>query len=97
MEDKRKNIVWLGLLAAIGANITFGKIIEARASGTCMPISALLCLTGECAEWGGNSVKGLQLAADEINEAGGVLGQNLCLVVQDSQEADGGGKSVSAL
>ena len=43
-------------------------------------------LTGNCAKAGQDMVDGAQLAVDEINEAGGVLGRQLELVAQD----DGG-------
>lgn len=51
-----------------------------------LKIGAMLCLSGECAEWGSNSLKGLQLAAKEINDQGGVLGKNIELLVQDSRD-----------
>ena len=59
-------------------------------------VGALLCLTGDCAEWGNNSLKGLQLAAEEINKTGGLLGRQIEIVAQDTREASGGGNSVSA-
>lgn len=60
-------------------------------------IGALLCLTGECAEWGTNSLDGIRLAVEEINNSGGLLGRKLAVDVQDSGEGESAGKAVSAL
>jgi len=59
-------------------------------------IGAVLCLTGGCANLGTDSVKGAQMALDEINSRGGVLGRTLKLVVQDTSEAVSGAQAVSA-
>ncbi len=48
-------------------------------------IGALLCLTGDCAEWGENSIKGIELGIKEVNESGGLLGKQLTLEVQNSK------------
>ena len=50
-------------------------------------IAALLCLSGECAEWGQNSLNGMELAVEEINSSGGLLGKEVKLIVEDTQEA----------
>ena len=60
-------------------------------------IGAALCLSGECASWGENSLKGAQLAVEEINSAGGVLGQRLKLDVVDTAEDRGGVRAVAAV
>lgn len=49
-------------------------------------IGALLCLSGICAEWGNQALRGASLAIKEINAAGGVRGKRIELVVEDSQE-----------
>lgn len=59
-------------------------------------LGALLCLTGDCAEWGANSLMGMQLAAEEINASGGVLGRKIEIVSQDTKEASSGSNAVSA-
>ena len=59
-------------------------------------VGVLLCLTGECAEWGQNSLNGVRLAVDEINAEGGILGKKVKLVVQDTKEGSTGANSVSA-
>lgn len=51
-----------------------------------LKIGALVCLTGECAEWGTESLSGMKLAVEELNRTGGVLGRQLELVVEDSRD-----------
>ncbi len=46
-------------------------------------------LTGSEATFGVNSDNGVQLAAEEINKAGGVLGRKIKLVVEDDQSKPG--------
>ena len=60
-------------------------------------IGAALCLSGECASWGENSLKGAQLAIEEINNSGGVLGHHLKLEVVDTAEDRGGVRAVAAV
>ncbi len=46
-----------------------------------LDVGALLCLTGNCSDWGTAALKGAQLAAKEINAGGGVLGRQINLIV----------------
>lgn len=48
-------------------------------------VGTLLPLTGSLAIFGGDMEKSVQMAVDEINEAGGVLGRDLELVTEDSR------------
>ncbi len=59
-------------------------------------IGALLCLSGGCAEFGTNSLRGAKLAAEEINAQGGVLGKQIEIVAQDTHEATSGGHAIQA-
>jgi len=59
-------------------------------------IGVLACLSGECAEWGNNTLRGVTLATEEINTRGGVLGRQLEIVIQDTREASSGVAAVSA-
>ncbi len=59
-------------------------------------IGIAVCLTGACAETGTNSQRGAELAAQEINSSGGVLGRKIELVVQDTREAESGVGAVNA-
>jgi ABC-type branched-subunit amino acid transport system substrate-binding protein len=56
-----------------------------KASGKAVKIGLLTGLTGDYAPWGEKYVAATQVAADEINEAGGILGRPLEIVVADSE------------
>lgn len=68
------------------------------ASAPEVKIGAYFSLSGATATFGKGSVKGIQMAFDEVNKAGGVLGKPLKLVVQDTaSKAEQGGLAVSNL
>jgi len=50
-----------------------------------MKIGAILPLTGESAFWGENIKKGIDLAVDEINQKGGILGRKIVILYEDTQ------------
>lgn len=58
-------------------------------------IGALVCLTGDCAADGDSTIKGAQIAIDEIEAKGGVLGKRIVLVAEDTTEAVSGAKAVT--
>lgn len=65
-----------------------------------LKIGTLLPLTGSLAFLGPPEVAGVQLAADEINEAGGIFGADVVVNNQDSSDTDNpqiASQSVSAL
>ncbi len=80
------------LLVLLGA-----LIFSTSGRAETIKLGLLTCLTTECSEWGANTARGVALAVSEINAAGGVLGKNLEVIVQDTAEASGGGGAVSAL
>lgn len=47
-------------------------------------IGALLSLTGGASAWGENAKKGIELAAEELNEAGGINGKQIEIVYGDT-------------
>ncbi len=59
-------------------------------------IGVMLCLTGDCAEWGNNSLQGIRLAVKELNAQGGILNHQVSLVVEDTREGAGGANAISA-
>lgn len=63
------------------------------ASAPEIKIGGYFSLTGDTATFGQGSVKGIQMAFDEVNKAGGVLGKPLKLIVRDdaskSEQAGG--------
>lgn len=92
-----KKLIWIIVAIAIiaGAVFLFGRGNGDISNSEPIKIGVLLCLTGDCAEWGENSLNGLKLASEEINNNGGVLGRPVELVIQDSAE-DNPADSVSA-
>src|SRR5947207_15824279 len=52
-------------------------------------IGEFASLTGGSASFGQSSHKGTQLAIDEINSGGGVLGKKLKLIAEDDQSTSG--------
>ncbi len=75
----------LPALAASAAVILGLLLPAADASAQDIPIGEFASLTGSEATFGVNSDNGVQLAAEQINSAGGVLGRKVKLVVEDDQ------------
>ncbi len=59
-------------------------------------VGLLASLSGNWAEIGQNLQRGAKLAVEELNSQGGVLGKELSLVVQDTDEEKSGAKVVSS-
>ena len=55
-----------------------------------LKIGMVATLTGPAAEYGRYETQGAKLAAEEVNEAGGVLGRPIELVIEDSQSTNPG-------
>ncbi len=55
-----------------------------------------VCLSGPCAISGSNAIHGATLALQDLNQKGGVLGRQLVLEVEDSQDAVSGARAVTA-
>lgn len=56
----------------------------AEAAGD-IPVGVYAALTGDQASFGNATLQGVRLAAEEINAAGGVLGRQIRLIVEDDQ------------
>jgi len=78
------------LLLSISLCATFAckKAPESSALSD-IPVGEFASLTGATASFGQSSHKGTQMAIDEINAAGGVLGQKLRLITEDDQSKPG--------
>lgn len=74
------------LTSASGANAESDKV----------RVGAMLCQTGNCADWGGAALKGAKLAMSAINREGGILGKKVEIVVEDTAEATSGAAAVTA-
>lgn len=53
-------------------------------------IGAALALTGDAASWGEMSLKGAAMAVEELNKKGGIHGQSIELVVEDTKSTSQG-------
>lgn len=74
--------VSLGACAAPGAG---GPSGGTPASGEPIQIGVIETITGSFAQIGTDNDRGAQMAVDEINKAGGVMGRPLKLVIKDEQ------------
>src|ERR1700744_5791731 len=77
-----------GLAVGITAPYVIGS--AARAQGATIKIGMCAPVTGPAAESGGYAIKGGKLALEAINKAGGVMGKQLELVVEDDQTTNPG-------
>jgi len=74
------------LLAAILACLSLTPAAaRAAADGGAIPIAAIFSQSGQAAASNKTVLNGVQLAIDEINERGGVLGRRLQLLILDNQ------------
>ena len=84
----RRKVVKSGLALA-GAQVAGPFIIPARAAQT-VKIGLDNPVTGTYAALGKNELNGCQMALDEINAKGGILGRPAELVIEDSTSGDAG-------
>jgi branched-chain amino acid transport system substrate-binding protein len=84
----RRRVVKSGLALA-GARIAGPFVLSARAAQA-VKIGLDNPLTGSYAALGKNELTGRQMALDEINARGGILGRPVELVVEDSTSGDAG-------
>src|SRR6476619_5936807 len=77
--------------AGIAAGIAAPYLIKsAHAQGATIKIGMCAPVTGPAAESGGYAIKGAKLALEAVNKAGGVLGKQLELIVEDDQTTNPG-------
>lgn len=72
---------------ALAASATL-PLFPAMADGE-IPVGEFASLTGASASFGQSSHKGTELAIEQINAAGGVLGKNIRLITEDDQSQAG--------
>ena len=77
------------LLACAAAILSLPLVSAIRTQAQDIPVGEYASLTGSEATFGINSDNGVQLAAEEINGAGGVLGRKVKLIVEDDQSKPG--------
>src|ERR1700720_4006560 len=76
-----------GIAAGIAAPYTTGS---ARAQAATIKIGMCAPVTGPAAESGGYAIKGAKLALEAVNKAGGILGKQAELIVEDDQTTNPG-------
>ena len=77
--------------AGIAAGIAAPQIItSAKAQGATTKIGMCAPVTGPAAESGGYAIKGAKLALEAVNKAGGILGKQAELIVEDDQTTNPG-------
>src|SRR6202000_2449723 len=76
-----------GIVAGIAAPYV---ITSARAQAGTIKIGMCAPITGPAAESGGYAVKGAKLALEAVNKAGGILGKQGELVIEDDQTTNPG-------
>src|SRR5271155_3425540 len=84
----RRNLLRAGLVVG-AAQVASPFVWRARAADS-VKIGVDNTLTGTYAALGKNELVGNQLAVDQINAKGGILGRNVELVVEDSTSGDAG-------
>lgn len=75
----------LSLLAGCGANTAVNKKIEDQKAPETIKVGLNYELSGGAATYGQGTVQGIELAVEEINKNGGVLGKQLELVKTDNK------------
>src|SRR6195952_1634280 len=76
-----------GLAGGINAPSVIGS---ARAQGATLKIGMCAPVTGPAAESGGYAIKGAKLALEAVNKAGGILGKQAELIIEDDQTTNPG-------
>lgn len=66
-----------------------------RVEGDVIKIGVIASLNGELKPWGEDSVRGIQMAVDEFNAAGGVGGKKVQLVIEDTASKPEVGKTAT--
>src|SRR3954463_12885832 len=90
-REKQMKLTRRDFAAGVAAGIVAPHIISsARAQGATIKIGMCAPVTGPAAESGGYAVKGAKLALEAVNKAGGVLGKQVELIVEDDQTTNPG-------
>jgi branched-chain amino acid transport system substrate-binding protein len=88
---KHRSIQSIGLIFLAAGIFLAGckKPAESAADSSVIKVGEFASLNGSEAAFGRSSHNGTQLAVDEINAAGGVLGKQIELITEDDQSKDG--------
>ena len=72
-----------------------GPIVTALYAADTIKVGEFACLTGKDATFGQSQHKGILLALEELNAAGGVLGKKIDLISEDNQSKPGDSATVA--
>jgi branched-chain amino acid transport system substrate-binding protein len=78
-------ILACAFVAAVSAGCERRSATTEQSATGDIPVGMYGSLTGDGASFGQSSVEGAQLAVEEVNNAGGVLGRKIRLLVEDDQ------------
>lgn len=84
MEDNNLRLLSRILCAFLGLSIILSGCGQKQNENEIL-VGAYLSLTGTTATFGTSSLKGIQMAVDEVNASGGVLGKQIKLLTEDTQ------------
>ncbi|MCZ6688095.1 MAG: penicillin-binding protein activator [Planctomycetota bacterium] len=77
---------WIWIAVAILAALAIALVwMVSHQDAAVLKIGATLPLSGDAAVWGKNTQEGIDLAVEEINASGGVLGRNLVIAYEDTK------------
>ncbi len=88
MDFPRRSFLLTGLCGLALAGLTHCKK-EAGGNASTIVVGEVAALTGGTATFGQSSHAGTQMAVDEINAAGGLLGKQVKLITEDDQSKQG--------
>jgi branched-chain amino acid transport system substrate-binding protein len=88
LRIRRRALLGAGL--GLGALQVFSPFVKTARAADAVAIGIDNPLTGTYAALGKNELVGCQMAVDEINAKGGILGRPVKLIVEDSTSADAG-------
>lgn len=80
-----KIIIWIVVIILVAWGIYSISVNNQISSDKPIKIGAILPLSGDIANWGDAARKGIDLALKEINESGGINGNNLEVIYEDDQ------------
>lgn len=91
MRYKKHSFIYSLSLALATASMLFAANASAELSGRSVKIGLMVPLTGKGAEWGAAAQMGSEIAAEEINAAGGIGGVPVKLVTYDTHTKESEG------
>lgn len=91
----KKLIIAIIIIAAVVTGIVISKNSKPETINQPIKIGAALGLTGDASTWAEMSLKGAQMAVDELNAKGGINGNKIELIVEDTKSTAAG--SISAV